>query len=172
MDGNTRRKQIINILEESNIPVAGTDLASRLGVSRQIIVQDIALLRAENKNILSTNKGYLLFMAGKGADTSKRTYKVRHENDRIQEELYCIIDCGGKLLDVVVEHPIYGQIMVDLILDCRKDVDNFVNQVKEHATKPLNALTDGLHYHTVEAKNEQILDLIEENLKRRGFLVL
>ena len=172
MGGDTRRKQIIKILQESSVAVAGTELASRLGVSRQVIVQDIALLRAENKNILSTNKGYILFHEGERKGSSKRTFKVMHEADRMKEELYLIVDCGGKLLDVVVEHPIYGQIMVDLILDCRQDVDNFVRQIEENTSKPLNALTDGLHYHTVEAKSEQILDTIEDNLKEQGFLSL
>lgn len=171
MDGDKRRKQIIKILSDNTLPVAGTELAGRLGVSRQVIVQDIALLRAVNKNILSTNKGYILFHEEKNKKAFKRTYKVMHSNDRIREELYSIVDCGGKLLDVVVEHPIYGQIMVDLIINSRQDVDNFVKQVEENCTKPLNALTDGLHFHTVEAKEEQILDQIGERLEQGGFLV-
>ncbi len=119
MDGDKRREQIIKILSDNTLPVAGTELAGRLGVSRQVIVQDIALLRAVNKNILSTNKGYLLFHEEKNKKAYKRTYKVMHSNDRIREELYCIVDCGGRLLDVVVEHPIYGQIIVDLIINSR-----------------------------------------------------
>ena len=172
MDGDERREQIIRILSENTLPVAGTELANRLGVSRQIIVQDIALLRAGNKNILSTNKGYILFHAEEGKKAYKRTYKVKHTNDRMKDELYLIVDCGGKLLDVVVEHPIYGQIMVDLIIDSRQDVDNFVKQVEEYRTKPLNALTDGLHYHTVEAKDEVTLALIQSKLEKEGFIVL
>ncbi|MDE7331274.1 MAG: transcription repressor NadR [Lachnospiraceae bacterium] len=172
MDGDKRREQIIKILSDNTFPVAGTELAGRLGVSRQVIVQDIALLRAVNKNILSTNKGYILFHEEKSKKAFKRTYKVMHGNDRIREELYSIVDCGGRLLDVVVEHPIYGQIMVDLIINSRQDVDNFVMQVEENCTKPLNALTDGLHYHTVEAKDEQTLDRIGEKLEEGGFLII
>lgn len=55
MEGEKRREQLIALLKQADIPVSGTDLAKRLGVSRQVIVQDIALLRAVNKNILSTN---------------------------------------------------------------------------------------------------------------------
>lgn len=171
MDGETRREQIIKILSENTLPVAGTELAQRLGVSRQVIVQDIALLRAVNKNILSTNKGYILFHAEENREAFKRTYKVKHDYGQMQEELYSIVDCGGKLLDVVIEHPIYGQIMVDLIIRNRQDADNFVRQVEENRTKPLNALTDGFHFHTVEADSKEILDRIQEELKKKGFLV-
>lgn len=174
MDGAQRRQEIIRILtknSETGTPVAGTELAGRLKVSRQVIVQDIALLRAVNKNILSTNKGYLLFCEKQGNKVCQRAYKVKHNGERIKEELYAIIDAGGRLLDVEVEHPIYGQIMVDLIIRSRQDVDNFVKEVETSGTKPLNELTDGVHYHTVEADTEKILDRIEEVLKQKGFLI-
>ena len=136
-----------------------------------MIVQDIALLRASNKNILSTNKGYVLFDADKENSGVKRTIKVVHANSRIQEELYCIVDCGARMLDVVVEHPIYGQIMVDLFINNRVDADNFVKQVKENQTRPLNELTRGVHYHTVVAESEEILDNLEKKLEIKGFLI-
>lgn len=174
MDGEQRREKIIKILSENRsmgTPVAGTELAGRLNVSRQVIVQDIALLRAVNKNILSTNKGYLLFDGEKDSQACKRVYKVKHNSERITEELYAIVDVGGRLLDVEVEHPIYGQIIVDLIIRNRQDVDNFVKQIKVFGTKPLNELTDGVHYHTVEADTEEILDCVEECLRKREFLM-
>lgn len=171
MSGQERRQEILNLMGQAEGPISGERLAKLLGVSRQVIVQDIALLRAVNKNILSTNKGYILFRREEGKGAFKRTYKVMHDTGRMQEELYLIVDCGGRLLDVVVEHPIYGQIMVDLIVNSRQDVDNFVRQVAEYGTKPLNALTDGLHYHTVEAMEKETLDLIQEKLKKEGFLV-
>lgn len=171
MCGEKRRGEIIRILAENEQPVAGTELAARLKVSRQVIVQDIALLRAVNKNILSTNKGYLLFRKERMNQNVRRTYKVKHSTAQTKEELYLIVDCGGRLLDVVVEHPIYGQIMVDLIIGSRQDVDRFVRQIEEYQTKPLNALTDGVHYHTVEAETELILDRVEKELKTAGFLL-
>lgn len=174
MDGVRRREEIIRILSENSYPgrpIAGTELAGRLNVSRQVIVQDIALLRAVNKNILSTNKGYILFSEKEGSKTCKRTFKVSHNVQQMQEELYAIADYGARLLDVVVEHPIYGQIMVDLIIRSRQDVDNFVKQVEEFGTKPLNELTDGIHYHTVEADTEEILDRVEAVLDEKGFLI-
>lgn len=174
MDGERRREEIIRILTEkceSGAPIAGTELAKQLGVSRQVIVQDIALLRAVNKNILSTNKGYLLFQEKEADQACKRFYKVKHSADGMQQELYAIVDCGGRILDVEVDHPIYGQIMADLIIHNRQDVDNFVREVKVFGTKPLSALTEDVHYHTVEADSEEILDNIEGTLKRLGYLV-
>ncbi len=173
MDGEKRRAEIIKILEEKQndkAPVAGTELAKQLGVSRQVIVQDIALLRAVNKNILSTNKGYLLFAEKIEDAACKRFYKVKHSAEGMQQELYTIVDCGGRILDVEVDHPIYGQIMADLIINNRQDVDNFVREVRVFGTKPLSSLTEDVHYHTVEADSEEILDTIEKTLERLGFL--
>lgn len=174
MDGEKRREEIIRILSENSHtgrPIAGTELAAKLKVSRQVIVQDIALLRAVNKNILSTNKGYILFQEKEGNQGCKRVLKVRHCKEQMQDELYEVVDRGGRLLDVVVEHPIYGQIAVDLIIRSRQDVDHFVEQVERFETKPLNELTGGLHYHTIEADSEEILNRIETGLSEMGFLV-
>ena len=174
MEGTKRREEIISILEanaDSGLPVSGTELAKRLGVSRQVVVQDIALLRAVNKNIMSTNKGYVLFREQQAQKYCKRFFKVKHASEGMQPELYAIVDCGGRLLDVEVDHPIYGQIIVDLIIHNRQDVDNFVREVKVFGTKLLSVLTEDVHYHTVEADQEEILDRIEENLARLGFLV-
>lgn len=169
METLERREQIIKILEQSQVPVSGTELAKRLSVSRQVIVQDIALLRAVNKNILSTNKGYILYHTSVQA-RARRSVRVKHRADQTREELYCVVDLGGKMLDVVVEHEIYGQIMVDLIISNRRDADEFVNKVEHYKTRPLNALTDGVHYHTIEADSEEILDEIENELKEKRIL--
>ena len=61
MEGKDRRERLIALLQQADTPISGTELAKQLGVSRQVIVQDVALLRAENCEILSTNKGYLLY---------------------------------------------------------------------------------------------------------------
>lgn len=169
MDALERRQKIIKILDESKIPVSGTELARRLSVSRQIIVQDIALLRAGNRNILSTNKGYIIFHTSAPV-RAKRTVCVKHNKDKMREELNCIVDLGGKVLDVVVEHEIYGQIMVDLIIQTRRDVNQFVQKVERNQTQPLNSLTDGTHYHTIEADSEENLDEIENALREKRIL--
>ncbi|MDD6810767.1 MAG: transcription repressor NadR [Lachnospiraceae bacterium] len=171
MEGDTRRKKIMEILQQKSQPVSGTELAGMMGVSRQIIVQDIALLRTSYKNILSTNKGYLLYESVSRPQYCRRSFKVKHGNEEIRQELNLIVDAGARVLDVVVEHNIYGQIMVDLIINNRTDVDAFVRQVEENKTKPLNELTDGVHFHTIEAEREEILDEVEKRLKEAGFLL-
>ena len=171
MEGDQRRKAIICLLEETTNPISGASLATKLGVSRQIIVQDIALLRAINKNILSTNKGYLLFKKDGKQSCVQRSIKVCHESEQILDELYTIVDLGGNVKNVVIEHPIYGQILVDLIINSRKDANEFVKQVMENKTKPLTELTDGVHFHIIEAKEESILDVITLALKKKGYLI-
>ncbi len=171
MEGDERRKKIIEILHRGKLPVSGTRLAAELGVSRQVIVQDIALLRATDKNILSTNKGYIFFDGAQEENRKKRTYKVKHKDEEILDELFVIVDMGGKIRDVVVEHGIYGQISAGLIINCRADAEAFVKKVEKYKTKPLNNLTHGIHFHTVEADSEEALDRIGEELERKGYLI-
>lgn len=170
MEGVERREKLIAILKNSkDEPISGTELAKQLGVSRQVIVQDIALLRAVNKNILSTTKGYLLYY--QEAEKVNRCFMVKHTTDQIEDELCAIVDHGGKVLDVIVIHHIYGEIRTDLILSNRKDVYDFVKKVNDKQTVPLKELTDGTHLHTVEADSEEILDNIEQALREKGYLV-
>ena len=170
MEGEKRREQLVTLLCNAKAPISGTDLAKQLGVSRQVIVQDIALLRAVDKNILSTNKGYVLYSPEPDNGRVKRSFPVTHSKAQIKDELYTIVDYGGKVLDVVVEHDIYGQIMVDLILCNRLDVDEFVERIENSKSRPLKVLTDGEHWHTVEAESEKVLNKIEEVLKAKGYL--
>ena len=171
LTGEERRKQLVAVLEKSTKAVSGTDLAKQFEVSRQVIVQDIALLRATNKNILSTNKGYILFREDGKAKKAKRIVRVCHKDEEIMQEFQCIVDYGAKVLDVVVEHDIYGQISVDLLIQSRQDAASFVEQLKNCQSKSLNILTDGVHYHTIEADSEDILDLVENALTNAGFMV-
>lgn len=172
MEGDTRREEILRLLSKAQKPVSGTQLAREFAVSRQIIVQDIALLRAVNKNILSTNKGYMLYNPLDSSNRVKRTIAVHHSDEQIRDELYTIVDQGGKILDVVVEHEIYGQITVDLLLKTRGDVDEFVEKIENSSAQPLKALTGGKHFHTVEADTKEELDRIERALEKKGYLAL
>lgn len=171
LDGEQRRAEIIRLLAGSRRPVSGTELARRLKVSRQVIVQDVALLRAVNKNILSTNKGYLLFEPGREAGECRKTLCVRHSTEQVLDEFYAIVDLGGKVLDVVVEHELYGQIAVDLIIASRQDAEEFCQKMKENRAKPLKELTEDIHYHTVVAKDETTMNRIENALREKGFLM-
>ena len=170
IEGDIRREKIIEIMSNQKEPVSGSDLAKKFGVSRQVIVQDIALLRATNKNILSTNKGYFLYNPGKGPQKPKRSFCVQHTTEQMQDELYTIVDYGGKGLDAVVEHDIYGQITVDLMLCNRMDVDEFMERIRKSKSQPLNVLTGGKHWHTVEADTEPMLQGIGEKLREKGYL--
>ena len=167
MEGQDRREAILQLISTAKEPISGTTLAKQLGVSRQVIVQDIALLRAVNKNIISTTKGYLLYQ--QEPQKAHRCFFVKHTTEQIEDELCTIVDFGGIILDVCVEHEIYGTIAVDLILKNRKDVEDFVEKAKQ--TVPLKELTDDAHMHTVEAEDEKILDEIETVLRKKGYLV-
>ena len=171
METENRRQQIFNLLENQHKPVSGTVLSRLFGVSRQVIVQDIALLRAENKNILSTNKGYVLFKQPDSSNCVKRVFRVKHDLVNMEEELNCIVDNGGIVLDVLVDHDLYGQISGQLQLHNRADVAEFIEKVKVSKSKPLKVLTGEIHYHTVEAKSEEILDRIQKKLDEKGMLI-
>jgi len=169
MNGEERRTKIIEILRSREEPVSGAELAKVLNVSRQVIVQDIALLRAVNRNIISTTKGYVLYV--KEVQKVNRCFLVKHTDDEIEDELCTIIDNGGKVMDVIVMHDIYGEISTGLILKNRQEVYDFVEKLKSHQTIPLKGLTGGVHLHTVEADSEVVLDSIEKKLREKKYLI-
>lgn len=169
MEGQRRRDEILKILATREEPVSGSALSKQLGVSRQVIVQDIALLRAVNQNILSTTKGYVLYK--KDSHKVTRCFTVKHTTEEIEEELCTIVDNGGTVVNVIVIHEIYGQIETKLDIRTRQDVYEFVRQVKEKQTVPLKELTAGIHLHLVEADSEERLDQIEAELIKRKFLI-
>lgn len=171
MNGEERRMQILHRLQESDTPLSGTALAKALQVSRQIIVQDIALMRAENYGILSTNKGYLLRSEKTENMQPKRVFFVKHSRQQVLEEFLTVLELGGKFLDVAVEHEIYGQICVDLLIETESDAVDFYEKLLVCRDNPLNVLTDGCHNHTVSAPSEKLLDLIEDALRSKGLLI-
>lgn len=166
MNGTERRTQIIDLLKHSDVPLSGTRLAHQLGVSRQIIVQDIALLRANAYSILSTNQGYLL----SEAPTASRVFKVIHTDEEVEEELALIVDCGGHVDDVFVSHKIYNIVKAPLNIRSRLDVKRFMENLASGKSSLLKNVTSGYHYHTVTAESEEILNYIHEELQHRGFL--
>ena len=115
MTGVERREKLLSMLAKSKEPIAGAEMAKRLSVSRQVIVQDIALLRAADNNIVSTNRGYVLLKPGK----CERIFKVRHTAEEIEKELQIIVDNGGRILDVFVYHKIYGVVKAPMNIKTR-----------------------------------------------------
>ena len=170
MTGEVRRMKIRQMLLDARQPLTGTALAGALHVSRQVIVQDIALMRAEQIPILSTNKGYLLGSNGNPPPQPKRVFFVRHTTAQVMEEFMTVIDLGGRILDVSVEHELYGPIRADLLIENAQDAQDFVDRLNSCRDNPLKVLTDDCHYHTVTAPSEKLLDLIEAELRNRGFL--
>ena len=166
MNGEKRRQEILEYIRRSPEPVSGTKLAQRFQVSLQVIVQDIALLRAQNQDILSTHRGYVFH----APVFASRVFYVCHKDSEILEELNLIVDCGGKVEDVFIRHEVYGQLRADLSVDSRKKAAEFVKGIQGGKSSPLKNITSGYHYHTVLADSEQTLDEIAKELFTRGFL--
>ena len=171
MTGENRRIEILQMLKQQGQPQSGTALAKHFGVSRQVIVQDIALMRAENHRILSTHKGYLYRSEAQENTQPKRVFQVKHDTDRVMEEFLTVLELGGKVLDVAVEHELYGQIRVDLMIETVQDARDFVARLASCKDNPLKVLTDDCHYHTVSAPSEKLLDIIQRELEEKGFII-
>lgn len=167
MNKEKRREELLKIITESREPVSGSKLAQALGVSRQVVVQDIEMLRRDNEEILATSQGYILNRILKGY---RRIFKVKHGDSEIEAELNCIVDAGGTILDVFIRHDVYGEIRRPLHLSNRLDVKRFIESFRDEKSSPLKNLTLNVHFHTVEAKSEEMLDLIEQELARNDFL--
>lgn len=167
MTGSDRRQEILKNIKESDRPVSGSKLAKDYDVSRQVIVQDIALLRASGYDIISTNRGYVL----EGQTCAERVFKVRHTDEQLETELCTIIDLGGQVKNVMVNHKVYGHIEAELGITSRRKVKEFLADIKSGKSTPLKNITSDYHYHTVTADSEETLDLIEDELRKLGFLV-
>ena len=167
MTGSDRRQEILKNIKESDRPVSGSKLAKDYDVSRQVIVQDIALLRASGYDIISTNRGYVL----EGQTCAERVFKVRHTDEQLETELCTIVDLGGQVKNVMVNHKIYGHIEAELGITSRRKVKEFLADIESGKSTPLKNITSDYHYHTVTADSEETLDLIEEELRKLGFLV-
>ena len=166
MSGQERREEIIKIIKSSSKPVAGTELAKVLGGSRQVIVQDMALIRANGVEITSTNRGYII---QKEKEVS-RVFKVIHTNEQVEEELTLFVDLGGRVEDVFVYHKVYGVIKANLNIKSRRDVKKYMEDINSGKSTNLLNLTSNYHYHTITAEDEQTLDLIQDELNKKGFL--
>lgn len=167
MTSSERRTAIIREIQESKLPVSGRKLASIHEVSRQVIVQDIALLRASGYDIISTNRGYILSTA-KAVD---RIFKVQHTDEQVEEELCAIVDLGGCIENVMVNHRVYGHIEAELNISSRRKAVEFLEDIRSGKSSPLKNITSNYHYHKVTADSEKTLDMIEDTLKEKGFLV-
>lgn len=164
-----RRKEIIKLLIKENKALKGSYIANKFNVTRQIVVKDIAILRAEGNSIIATPEGYIISINDK--IMYKRIFAVCHSADDIKDEFSSMIKYGGIIEDVIVEHPLYGELKAMLMIKTLNDIENFINKFNNNDVKPLSALTSGVHLHTVSAESEEILNLIEEELKLKKIII-
>lgn len=184
-----RRASLLDALRSADAPVSGSQLANTLNVSRQIIVQDIALLREAGANIVATTKGYVLADAAQTAaqnatqtmaqnaeqpaavlDEPARTFKLHHEVEQTREELQTIIALGGRVHNVSISHRAYGRITAPLEIADQADIERFINDIESGKSSPLSTATSGYHYHLVSAPSNEALEAIGRALADKGFL--
>ena len=167
MIASQRRSTILSLLSESKQPISASALAQHCGVTRQVIVGDIALLRAGGSNISATARGYVLVQENNGF---LRRLACRHSAADTAAELNAFVDCGCTVVDVSVEHPVYGEITGNLGLSNRYDVEQFVQRMDSADALPLSSLTEGVHLHTVLCPDEARFVRLREKLAAEGFL--
>lgn len=184
-----RRASLLDALRSADAPVSGGQLANALNVSRQIIVQDIALLREAGANIVATTKGYVLADAAQTAaqnatqaiaqnaeqpaavlDEPARTFKLHHEVEQTRDELQTIIALGGRVYNVSISHRAYGRITAPLEIADQADIERFIHDIESGKSSPLSTATSGYHYHLVSAPSNEALEAIGRALADKGFL--
>ena len=166
MKSDERRKSIVNLLLSENRPVSGSELSKKYGVSRQIIVKDISILKEQGNDILATSAGYVI----RSSPLKERVFKVFHTTEQTEDELKLIVDLGGTIADVFVWHKAYGKMEAKLNISSRSQIDQFIESVRSGKSVELMHITGGYHYHTVRAENEEVLNRIELTLTEKGYI--
>nr|WP_029328993.1 transcription repressor NadR [Lentibacillus jeotgali] len=169
--GAERRNMIVNMLRESGGPLSGKVLAQKMNVSRQAIVQDISLLKAKGEPIIATSRGYVYYEENSESTNFTRVIAVSHKLEKTGTELYTLVDHGVIVRNVMVEHPIYGDMTGSLMIKNRLDVDAFLTELNKTGASLLSKLTGGVHLHTIEADTEGQLDKACDVLKNEGILL-
>jgi len=168
VNSQTRRQEILKCLNGSQGPLSAAALASRFGVSRQVIVGDVALLRAAGEAISATPRGYVVT---RDAGFVVRTVACSHSAGDMERELNIMVDNGCTVRDVIVEHPIYGQLAGALELKSRYDVHRFVSRAAQEEARPLSVLTNGIHLHTLLCPDEEAYERVLGELGQAGLLL-
>lgn len=161
-----RRKAIVNLLLSSEEAISGGELSKEFGVSRQIIVQDITVLKGSGYDILSTHNGYII----QKSPLKERVFKLHHTTEQTEDELSTIVSLGGTVVDVFVWHKVYGKVVAPLNIFFPLHVKQFIEGVRTGKSTELMNITGGYHYHTVRAENDEILDRIDTALQSRGYI--
>ena len=161
-----RRKAIVNRLLSEMGAISGSMLSREFGVSRQIIVQDITVLKGMGYDILSTHSGYII----QKSPLKERIFKLRHTTEQTEDELSSIVGLGGTVVDVFVWHKVYGKIVAPLNIFSKHHIKQFIEGVRSGKSSELMNITGGYHYHTVRADSDEILNLIEKALEKKGYI--
>lgn len=169
IEGQKRREIILEELSKATKNVNATQLAEKFGVSRQIVVGDIALLRASGIDIVSNSRGYRLNKKSTGLLETKLA--VKHRPDQVEEELRLIVENGGTVVDVIIEHELYGEIKGTVDIKNDAEVTAFLNKVEQAHATLLSSLTDGIHLHTIQYPDEETLVKIKQALSQAGILL-
>jgi uncharacterized protein len=168
--GAERRRRFMNWMRTHSGPVHGDELARRFRVSRQCLVQDVAILRAAGEQIVSTPQGYRLPL-DTGTAAHRATLACKHTPDQTEHELNILVDHGVRILDVIVEHPLYGELRGALMIESRADVQEFLRRVRLTKASLLSTLTQGVHLHTVEASRPKNIAQAKARLHEAGILL-
>ena len=168
MKADERRNNIIGMLIKEKKAIKGTTLAENFNVTRQIIVKDIAILRAKGNNIIATPDGYMI---NDDSSRVKSIIEVKHSDNTMFDEMEIVVKYGGIIEDVIVEHPIYGEIRGVLRIKNLNDLNKFKKSIEEIEVRPLSLLTDGIHLHTISADSNENMQLIKDELKEKGFIL-
>lgn len=168
MNAEERRKYILEKLKDNSQPISASTFGKELSVSRQVIVNDIALLRAVGEKITALPRGYVL------EKESNDNYVIacKHSKSDLSEELYTIVEYGCGIIDVIIEHDIYGEIKANLCIYSKNDVDEFLAKIKDSNTKPLCILTNDYHFHTLSCPTKEHFEKVRLALINKGLCVL
>lgn len=168
MNSKERREKLVINLKTSNYPIKGTKLANLYGVTRQVIVKDIAILRAKGENIIATPDGYTIIERN---NRYRDVIVTKHSNKELKREMEIIVKYGGIIEDVIVFHSVYGEITGAIMVKNLNDLNKFLERYNSNDTIPLSMLTNGIHMHTISSIDKESMQLIKKELKDEGFLV-
>jgi uncharacterized protein len=166
-----RQELIIQSLKESKEPITGTEFSKKANVSRQVIVQDVSLLKAKGEPIVATSQGYIYFSEKKHENKQEMVIVCKHSPEQTSEELFLIVDHGVTLKDVIIEHPVYGDLTASIRVSNRFEANQFLENIENTKASYLSNLTNGVHLHTIEADSMKKLESACTDLEKAGILI-
>ena len=168
MENVERRKLILQKLKAANTAVTGRELAELCQVSRQIIVSDIAMLRAEGMSIIATSQGYLLNGRREGEQYEIELYCASAE--ALLRELELVVDNGGMICGSVIDYGMYGSLSCRLALSSRRDITRWMDQARDLGICPFSLLGGGAHTLIIETEHREDYDAVCRALGSAGFM--